>query len=265
MNINMEENNIFELRRKIKYLKDNSKFQTFKIDEKIVAAYVPGINITEETLQGLESVKFTRVIYISPYQKINRTPRLTWAYGIVEPDNNLRSSSKKSADIVSYRKLNFVPEKMPEWLNILALECRKIAKDMIGFDPGYNSCIIGKYEDGEDCIGFHKDDETFLATKFCANVTVGAERDFHFKYEDKTHGITLGNKSIFFFDSVSHSLPKRKKIPKGQVRYSISFRNMKNDIGIGNSYYYCRGLEGAIEDQAKKEYIIKMQNIRNKK
>lgn len=251
---------------KVPYLKDNDTTLEFREGGKLVAAYIPGICVSEKTLTGLNSINFTRVIYISPYKKINTTPRLTWAYGVVEPDDNFRRDSKKSQPIVSYHNLNFVPEAMPEWLNDLAVHCRDLAKDIAGFDPGYNSCIIGKYEDGEDCIGFHTDAETFLATKFCANVTVGAERDFHFKIEGMTHGITLADKSLFFFDSVEHALPKRKKLFKGPsaVRYSISFRNMKNDIGIGNSYYYCRGLAGAIDDDVKTAYIQKMEDIKNK-
>ncbi len=60
---------------------------------------------------------------------------------------------------------------------------------------------------------------------------------------------------------MEHSLPKRAGVKKGDVRYSISFRNMKTDVGIGNSYYYCRGLEGAIDDDDKKEYINKLNTL----
>ena len=235
-------------------------------DNTVVGYYHPNVLIPTNLISFLNSINFTRVVYISPYKKINTTPRLTWCWGIVQPDTEFRRNSKPSAPMVGYRGLNFIPEEMPPCLQELALTCRNIAKQIRGFDPGYNSCIIGKYENGEDQIGFHTDAETFLATKFCANVTIGAERDFHFKLGDQTYGISLKTESLFFLDSLEHSLPKRKKIPNGNIRYSISFRNMANDIGIGNSYYYCRGLDGAINDTKKMEYLQEMERIqiRNK-
>lgn len=138
-----------------------------------------------------------------------------------------------------------------------SLEKRKIKNH---FDSSKN-ITIGKYNDGEDNIGFHTDDETFLEHHFCANVTLGAPRDFQFKIvkadgSKQTHEIKLENRSVFFFFGLEHALPKRARA-KG-VRYSISFRNMKNNIGIGNSFYYCRGLQGAEEDSKKEQYLKDM-------
>lgn len=252
-------NEEFIKKRGILYLKNNKLAASFKYKDKVVGYYRPQILTIEQTKkirENLDSIQFSRVMYKSPYSKINCTPRLTWAYGV--------SPQKIPKTGILYRKLNFNPEPMPKWLNKLAIICRKIAISVRGFDPEYNSCIIGKYLGGEDNIKFHTDAETFLSTKLCANVTIGSERDFHFKFgpEDKkvTYGIKLAESSLFLFDSLEHALPERKAV-KNQVRYSISFRNMANNIGIGNSYYYCRGLAGAINDEAKYKYIEDLKKL----
>tara|TARA_R110001632_G_scaffold94050_1_gene199741 strand:- start:1883 stop:2632 length:750 start_codon:yes stop_codon:yes gene_type:complete len=243
-------------KRKQKIIHVNDKTIVFKQKGKVLAAYIPDLKLDDDFMNNLESVPFSRVKYISPYQKINTTPRYTWAYGKV----------KNQDDIVKYKGLNFVAEIMPDWLNNLCLQMRNISKTKFGFDPEYNSAIIGRYNNGNDQIGFHFDTETFLEHHFCANVTIGSARDFQFrtynaKNEKCTHEIKLDDKSVFFFLGLEHALPKRVGVKEGQIRYSISFRNMKNNIGIGNSYYYCRGIEGAINDEDKEKYLIKMQKI----
>jgi len=249
----------------------------------VLAAYLPDNKIDDQYLwQKLAEVPFTRVLYISKYEKANRTPRSTWAYGQVNvnktnPDfdpvnpsdqyNKLRvipnPETKDFKDVVSYRGLDFESEIMPDWLEGLSQYCRMTAIMNWGFDPCYNSVIIGRYDEGDDQIGFHFDTETFLAHHFCANVTLGYPRDFQFKILNDsgtkdTHEIKLGHASIFFFLGLEHALPKRTGVKTGEIRYSISFRNMANNIGIGNSFYYCRGLAGAVDNQNKTSYSEKL-------
>jgi alkylated DNA repair dioxygenase AlkB len=271
--------------KKIVY--DNKKTWVFKDqDQKIVAAYVPANDFDLQSLwNNLSQVPFTRVHYISKYHKANRTPRFTWAYGQVDanmpnPNFDPRNSEHQTSvlrvipnpgaaqdpDLVHYRGLDFQSEAMPPWLESLAQYCRMTAIMAWGFDPSYNSVIIGKYEGGDDQIGFHTDDETFLAHHFCANVTIGEPRDFQFKTlnadgNKQTHEIKLANTSLFFFLGLEHALPARKGIPPGTIRYSISFRNMANNIGIGNSFYYCRGLNGAVDNENKAAYQAELQEL----
>lgn len=254
--------------RRIKYRNMNKQiydntlnWQFTTSDGSLVAAYLSNSEIDEASiLQGLQEIPFTRVKYISKYQKANRTPRLTWSYGRVGPNDKP----------VTYRGLTYESEDMPDWLESLSRHCREIAKLNWGFDPEYNSCIIGKYTDGDDSIGFHFDTESFLTHHFCANVTIGTARDFHFKTPTAEGGyilneICLDHKSIFFFLGLEHALPKRAAIKEGQVRYSISFRNMSNMVGIGNSFYYCRGLDGAVDNYEKELYIKKLAALESQK
>jgi hypothetical protein len=91
---------------------------------------------------------------------------------------------------------------------------------------------------------------------------MGYARDFQFKDTEKQlNENKLQDKTVLFFTRLEHSLPKRAAVKKGQTRYSISFRNMNSNIGIGNSYYYCRGLSGAIDDNDKLQYEQKLKNL----
>ena len=271
--------------KKIVY--DNDKIWVFTDQQgKLVAAYIPQNNLDLQSLwDNLSRVPFTRVYYISKYGKPNRTPRLTWAWGQVDanmpnpqfdPTNPTHetsvlrvlpnSAAPQDPDLVHYRGLDFQSEVMPSWLESLAQHCRMVAIMNWSFDPEYNSVIIGKYEGGDDSIAFHTDDETFLAHHFCANVTIGQPRDFQFKTlsfdgTKQTHEIKLANTSLFFFLGLEHALPARKGTPPGAVRYSISFRNMANNIGIGNSYYYSRGLDGAVDNENKVTYQAKLREL----
>lgn len=244
-----------------KKIYDNTKSWVFKdlVSGELKAAYMPDCQLDDASLwQQLSQVPFTRVYYISKYRKPNRTPRLTWAYGNPNPP---------AGEIeVHYRGLDFASEIMPPWLEALSQYVRQIAIINWNFDPEYNSCIIGRYDDAADNIAFHEDTETFLAHHFCANVTLGYARDFQFKTVNpdeskQTHEICLAHKSVFFFKGLEHALPKRAAVKPGEIRYSISFRNMKNSIGIGNSFYYCRGVNGATANQNKQEYVATLQQM----
>ena len=178
---------------------------------------------------------------------------------VIPAENPLPSESH-------YRGLDFQSQVMPPWLGQLSQYVRMISIINWNFDPCYNSCIIGKYDDGDDAISFHEDTESFLEHHFCANVTLGYARDFQFKTinpdgSKQTHEICLAHKSAFFFLGLEHALPKRASVKPGEIRYSISFRNMKNDIGIGNSFYYCRGIDGAVDNDKKVAYAEKLKEL----
>lgn len=229
----------------------------------VKAAYVHKIPIEKPLYELLPKMPFTRVEYISQYGKANRTPRYTWCYG------------RYQAEAVTYTKrgytLDFETEVMPDPLEALSRRCRKIAYDAWGFDPEYNSCIIGAYNDKEDSIGFHFDTEKFLKHHFCANVTLGYARDFQFRYQYTpehpryTFEIKLQHESLFFFEGLEHALPKRAAVKDGEIRYSISFRNMSKDVGLANSYYYCRGMSGAIQNENYFRYKEKLEKLQAEK
>jgi len=244
-------------------------FEFMDEEDYLRAAYFPKIDM-DDISDELSKLDFTRVHYINRFGKANRTPRFTWCFGKMSSAHStehfqfgkIKNNKIDNTEIVSYKGLNFEPEEMPNWLQKLSLKCRQISIENYNFDPEYNSCIIGRYDDSDDQIGFHFDTETFLSHHFCANVTIGCPRDFQFKdFSKQLYEVKLQDQSLFFFCGLEHSLPKRAAVKKGEIRYSISFRNMKNNIGIGNSYYYCRGLKGAIDDDDKVKYEQRLKEL----
>ena len=96
----------------------------------------------------------------------------------------------------------------------------------------FNTILLNKYKNGDDCIGYHRDRETGWAkgTGF-ATLCFGAERDFLVKHE--ASGVVT---SVLHRDGHVihlpwpmnsehlHSVPKRKKVH--DCRISLTFREI---------------------------------------
>lgn len=96
-----------------------------------------------------------------------------------------------------------------------------------------NSCLVNWYENGEDYIGYHSDDEKDLVKgKPIFIVTLGAERIIKFQ-DKKTKEVTdilLENNSLLIMEGTlqkthKHSIPKSKKV--NNKRISLTFRYLK--------------------------------------
>jgi alkylated DNA repair dioxygenase AlkB len=96
----------------------------------------------------------------------------------------------------------------------------------------FNTILMNKYMDGDDCIGYHRDRETSWAegTGF-ATVSFGAERDFQIKHEASGEVRTILHKDGWAIHLPSpmnqthlHAVPKRKRV-KG-CRISLTFREI---------------------------------------
>ena len=105
--------------------------------------------------------------------------------------------------------------------------------------------MVNRYKDGNDSIGFHKDDERDLCGGIVV-VSLGAERDIIFKHQDlmgkrgsatkmdfknevKRIKITLQNGSLIVMKPPTnnywyHSIPKRANVKN--VRVSLTYRLM---------------------------------------
>jgi len=97
----------------------------------------------------------------------------------------------------------------------------------------YNYVLINKYEDGNDCIGFHADDERELDPRVpIATLSLGQERPFVFKAIKPPHQcltISLASGSLLTMkhptnNNYKHSLPRRKNITKSRI--SLTFRRI---------------------------------------
>jgi len=96
----------------------------------------------------------------------------------------------------------------------------------------FNTILLNKYKDGEDCIGFHRDRENgWVEGTGFATLSLGAERDFIVKHESSGE-----NKSILHRDGYVlylpypmnreclHGVPKRKRVK--DCRISLTFREI---------------------------------------
>jgi alkylated DNA repair dioxygenase AlkB len=108
------------------------------------------------------------------------------------------------------------------------------------FDNKYifNYCLLNYYENGNQNIGMHSDDETDLKYPVIASVSFGAERyfDFHNKYDKNIKKrMNLENGSMVVMDGTTqkyykHGVPVQKKIKTGRINLTFRIVNTKDDI-----------------------------------
>ena len=96
------------------------------------------------------------------------------------------------------------------------LEIRQLLEKFTS--TGFNSVLANAYRDGNDSMGWHRDDESELGpTPLIASVSLGEERRFLVRENGKrSSGITLGHGSLLIMQGsfqrrFSHSLPKTRR------------------------------------------------------
>lgn len=96
----------------------------------------------------------------------------------------------------------------------------------------YNACLLNLYHEGEEGMGWHRDNEKEIVTESSiASISLGAARKFAFKHATTREclQIELANGSLLNMKgSIQqhwyHSLPKTKRIK--QIRINLTFRLM---------------------------------------
>lgn len=96
----------------------------------------------------------------------------------------------------------------------------------------YNACLLNLYHEGEEGMGWHKDNEKeIVAESSIASLSFGAARKFAFKHglTNERIDIELAQGSLIDMKGTIqqhwyHSLPKTKKVK--QVRINLTFRLM---------------------------------------
>lgn len=96
----------------------------------------------------------------------------------------------------------------------------------------FNSCLINLYHDGQDGMGWHRDNEKDLKENgTIASVSFGSDRVFQFKHITKEvkYELILNNGSILLMKNETqknwlHALPKSKKITTQRI--NLTFRNI---------------------------------------
>jgi alkylated DNA repair dioxygenase AlkB len=96
----------------------------------------------------------------------------------------------------------------------------------------YNACLLNLYHEGEEGMGWHKDNEKEIVSESSiASVSLGAARKFAFKHATTNErlDIELANGSLLDMkgpiqQNWYHSLPKTMRIK--QLRINLTFRLM---------------------------------------
>lgn len=106
---------------------------------------------------------------------------------------------------------------------------KKEIVQLTGFE--FNSVLINYYRDGNDSMGYHKDDEKELDHRLIASVSFGAVRKIRFKHhkdKKRTFSLSLGNASLLLMKNIQtdwyHELPKTKRVYK--PRLNLTFRRI---------------------------------------
>ena len=118
------------------------------------------------------------------------------------------------------------------WTQTL-LEIKKAVEEISSCT--YNFVLVNRYADGKDKMGFHQDDEKDLDPNApIASVSLGAERDFIFKYHDPMLGIAnykmlLQHGSLLLMLNETnkywqHALPARAKCTVPRI--NLTFRKI---------------------------------------
>lgn len=100
-------------------------------------------------------------------------------------------------------------------------------------NAGFNSVLINQYRDGQDCMGWHADDEQELGERpVIASVSLGATRDFRLRRKDGAQApitVALEHGSLLVMSGDSqhnwqHCLPRRARVT--QPRINLTFRQV---------------------------------------
>ena len=114
---------------------------------------------------------------------------------------------------------------------VMCEKLKEITKKVNSFlGTNFNTILLNKYKNGEDCIGFHKDRENGWAEgSGFATLAFGAERDFQVKNLDTQVTTTYLHKNghalymPFPMNQENlHGVPTRKKVK--DCRISLTFR-----------------------------------------
>jgi len=126
-----------------------------------------------------------------------------------------------------------MPLKLQPWTPVLQELRHRLAQTCGG--PGFNSVLVNLYRDGDDCVGWHADDESELGPEPCiASLSLGAERRFSFKpkpgHPGERQTIQLGHGDLLVMRGKTqahyqHCAPRQARV--NEPRWNLTFRYVK--------------------------------------
>ncbi len=124
----------------------------------------------------------------------------------------------------AYSSIQWPSQPFPETLFALKTQVEELS------DFVFNACLANFYRDGNDAMGWHRDNEPEIDQRVIASLTFGAERDFKIRNKETKETLTfpLEHGSLLLMRNMQqqfeHSLPRRKRI--SEPRVNLTFRKI---------------------------------------
>lgn len=147
---------------------------------------------------------------IHVYGKLHQEPRLTAWFG---PEYTYSSISWPAAPL---------PDILCELADDLASIC----------GHPFNAVLLNYYRNGQDSMGWHRDNEQVIIGNTIASISLGATRDFKIRHRasKKTYTIPLHSGSLLLMTKLQqdyeHAIPKRARI--NEPRINLTFRLLRS-------------------------------------
>jgi alkylated DNA repair dioxygenase AlkB len=129
---------------------------------------------------------------------------------------------------ISYRYSNVTNTSLP-WTDVL-LEIKSKIESVMGL---YNYCLLNRYRNGADSMGWHADDEPEMG-EVIGSLSLGATRNFRIRHNTtrETMSFPVGHGTLIIMagtmqEHYQHEIPKTKKIVGERV--NLTFREINKD------------------------------------
>lgn len=181
----------------------------------------------EAFLQTLFSIEQSEAYYHSLMKEVEWKQETIFLFGkdILQP----RLTAWQSEEGIDYTYSGRTMKSVPFTDTVLQIKQNIESK----YSHGFNSVLLNFYRNGNDSMGWHRDNEKDLGVNpVIASVSLGAERVFKFRnYQTKkeTRTMLLSSGSVLWMQGEAqhhweHGLPKSAKIKEGRI--NLTFRNI---------------------------------------
>ena len=182
-------------------------------------AIVKQIYGLEECGQIFDYLDTLEIEYHKPYKRFNQMVKVPRGQSSFTLDESIHYNYKVSGGSPP----NYV---MTDQLKAITTRTNEV------LGTNFNTILLNKYKDGDDCIGFHRDRENGWAPDSgFATLAFGAIRDFQIRSDETKETITLSHETgqvIYMPYPLNqhnmHAVPKRKKVKT--CRISLTFREI---------------------------------------
>jgi alkylated DNA repair dioxygenase AlkB len=132
---------------------------------------------------------------------------------------------------IYYRYSNVTNNALP-WIDVL-LEIKGKIESVMGH---YNYCLLNRYRNGADSMGWHADNEPEMGS-IIGSLSLGATRSFRIRHNEtrETMSFPVGHGTLIIMagtmqEHYQHEIPKTKKLVGERV--NLTFREINNDARV---------------------------------